>query len=92
MITKCPNCGDELYRRKYIKDGVEKEFLSHKNWSKDQPQCEYKTPFINFLGTNLSDDQLKELIENGKTKKPVTIKVPLKLEDGKVSIDYAALR
>ena len=92
MITKCPVCGDDLVRRKYIKDGVEKEFISHANWKKDEPQCSYKTPFLNFLGTTLTDDQIKELIEDGKTKKPVTVKVPLKLEDGKVSIDYSALK
>lgn len=94
MITKCPVCGDGLIRKKYIskKDGTEQEFLSHETWVKDAPQCAYKTPFLNFLGQPLSDDQVKELIEDGKTKKLVTIKVPLKLEDGKVSIDYAALK
>ena len=91
-ITKCPKCGDELERRKYIKDGVEREFLSHKNWKKDEPQCAYRVPFLTFLGTSLSDTQIKELIETGKTKNPVTIKVPLKLEDGKVSIDFSAIK
>lgn len=92
MITKCPICGDNLIRKRYIKDNVEREFISHETWKKDEPQCEFKTPFLNFLGTTLTDDQVKELIETGKTKKPITIKVPVKFEDGKVSIDYSALK
>lgn len=92
VITKCPKCGDDLVRRKYVKDGVEREFLSHANYNKDaEERCDFNF-WLNFLGTNLNDDQVKELIETGKTKKPVTIKMPLKYESGKVSMDFSGLR
>ena len=92
VITKCPKCGDELVRRKYVKDGVEREFLSHANYNKDaEDKCDFNF-WLNFLGTTLSDEQVKELIETGKTKKPVTIKMPLKYEGGKVSMDFDSLR
>lgn len=92
VVTKCPDCGDDLIRRKYMKDGIEKEFLSHATYDKDATdKCEFSF-WLNFLGTNLTDEQVKELIETGKTKKPVTLKVPLKYENRKTSIDYDALR
>lgn len=92
IITKCPKCQDNLIRRKYVKDGVEREFLAHEHYDKDaETKCDYNF-WLNFLGTTLSDEQVKELIETGKTKKPVTIKVPLKYENNKVSIDFDALK
>lgn len=93
-ICKCPKCGDSLIRRSYIskKDNEEKEFLAHEHFDKDATEkCDFGF-FLNFMGTKLSDQEVKDLIETGKTKKPVTIKVPLKYVDGKVSIDYEALR
>ena len=44
--------------------------------------------FPTFMGTKLSDEVIRELIEKGQTNKPVTIKVHLKMEDGKVRMDF----
>lgn len=77
-----------------MKDDEEREFLAHEHYDKNaEDKCDFSF-FLNYLGTKLSDQEVKELIETGKTKKPVTLKVPLKysLEEGKVSIDYAALK
>ena len=87
MICKCPNCGGELTRKKYTDKNTnkEREFIGCSNW-KDQ-ECKFFL-FPNFLGTELTDEQLKDLIENGQTSKRVTIKPKLKFEDNRIKIDY----
>lgn len=91
MICKCPKCGDGLSRKQINKNGKDFEFLSHDNWTKDGDLCDFNF-FLNFMGTTLTDEQVKELIEDGKTKKPVTIKIPLKFENGKTSMDFDSLK
>ena len=86
VITKCPLCGGDLIRNRFMKDNVERESIGCTNW-KDK-NCKYML-FPNYFDTKLSDETMKQLIENGKTSKPVSIKVNLKLEDGKIKMDFS---
>ena len=87
VICKCPACGGDIRRVRYSKDGQDKEFIGCSNYK--ELNCDYKAPFPTYMGAKLSDEVLKELIENGKTNKPVSIKVYLKMEDGRVKMDFS---
>lgn len=86
VICKCPKCGGDIRRVRYVKDGEEREFIGCSNYR--EKNCDFKGPFPTFMGTKLSDAVIKELIENGETSRPVSIKVHLKYEDGKTRIDF----
>lgn len=85
-ICKCPKCGGDLRRIKYMKDGEEKEFIGCSNFK--EKGCKNSVP-TQYFGTRLTDEQIKDLVEKGKTSKPVSIKVNLKLEDDKVKMDFS---
>ncbi|QUH22009.1 hypothetical protein [Alkaliphilus sp. B6464] len=86
VICKCPKCEGELRRIRYIKDDKELEFIGCSNFK--EKGCKYSVPTA-YFDTKLSDEVIKQLIENGKTNKPISIKVNLKLEDGKVRMDFS---
>lgn len=91
-ITKCPKCGDTLVRKSYMKDGKEREFLAHEHYDKDaEDKCDFNF-FLNFMGTKLSDKEVKELIENKKTSGSVKIEIPLKYVGGKVQMDFSGFK
>lgn len=86
VITKCPLCGGDLRRNRYMKDGVEKESIGCSNWK--EKECKFFM-FPSYFGTKLSDETIKELIEDGQAKKPVSIKVYLKMVDNKIKMDFS---
>lgn len=88
VICKCPKCGGDLQRIRYIKDDVEHEFIGCSNFRNEENQCKFTLP-AKFFNTKLSDNVIKDLIEKGRTSKPVSIKVNLKLEDGKIRMDFS---
>lgn len=84
-ICKCPLCDGYLVRKKYMKDGEEKEFIGCTNWK--ETGCKGSFP-SQYLGSKLSDATIKELVENGETKKPVSLKIKLRMEDGKIKMNF----
>lgn len=86
IICSCPLCGGDIRRVRYVKDGEEREFIGCSNYK--EKKCEFRGPFPTFMGTKLSDNVIRELIEDGKTSKPVSIKVHLKMEDDRVRMDF----
>lgn len=86
VICKCPKCGGDIKRVRYSKDGQDREFIGCSNYK--EKNCDFRGPYPIFMRTKLSDDVIKELIEKGQTSRPVSIKVHLKMEDGKVKMDF----
>lgn len=86
VICTCPKCGGDIRRVRYNKDGQDREFIGCSNYK--EKNCDFRGPFPTFMETKLSDAVLKELIEDGKTSKPVSIKIHLKMEDGRVRMDF----
>ena len=84
-ICKCPNCGGELRRVRYMKGEEEKEFIGCSNYK--EKECKFTVPTA-YFGAKLSDEVIKQLVEDGKTNKPVSMKINLKFEDGKVKINF----
>lgn len=86
VICKCPNCGGDIRRVRYSKDGQDREFIGCSNYK--EKNCDFRGPFPTFMGAKLSDEVIRELIEKGETSKTVSIKVHLKMEDGRVKMDF----
>ncbi|MFW6025081.1 MAG: hypothetical protein ACOCRX_01945 [Candidatus Woesearchaeota archaeon] len=87
FITKCPKCGKNINRIRYIDKETEKEkeFIGCSGYKEG---CNYRPPFSTYINAKLSNSAIKELIENGETSKPVSIKVRLKFNDGKISMIF----
>lgn len=86
VIAKCPSCGGDLRRNRFMKDDVEREMIGCSNWK--EKECKYSFS-SNYFDTKLSDESIKQLIETGRTTKPVSIKVNLKVEGGKLKMDFS---
>jgi len=86
VIAKCPLCGGDLTRNRFMQNDVEREMIGCSNWK--EKECKFKFS-ANYFDTKLSDETIKQLIENGKTTKPVSVKVNLKVEDGKIKMDFS---
>jgi len=86
VICKCPKCGGNIRRVRYSKDGQDREFIGCSNYK--EKNCDFRGPFPTYMGTKLSNEVIRELIEDGKTSKPLSIKVYLKMEDEKVRMDF----
>lgn len=86
VITKCPACGGDLIRKRYMKDNQEKEFIGCSNWK--EKECKYSV-FPTFMDAKLTDAQIKELVETGRLSKPVSVKVKLKYEDNRIKMDFS---
>lgn len=85
VIAKCPSCGGDLSRKRYVKDDVEKDFIGCSNYKEKDCKFTFST---SYFETKFSDETIKQLLEQGKTTKPVSIKVNFKMEDGKIKMDF----